>query len=194
MKVLDALAEIEDLKDFRLKNVMMALELDPHQPVLFYRLLMQESREVARAMSEREALRREATNLRNTYDLLEKEKRESLRSLTSTLNAWRRKADIAETDRRWLVERLEERSAERDEALTRLANYERILQSLRVFLLGDSDTAAIYDVLELLRDVYWIAASRKLRGKTPMDLELENNVERVRQFLRLQLAAALGRQ
>jgi len=63
MKTLEALAAVDDLKDFRLKDLMKGLGLDPKKPVLFYRELIKEARDVTGQLHDLQAgLGKEAAN------------------------------------------------------------------------------------------------------------------------------------
>ena len=48
--ILSALAQIEDVQDFRLKDFMAELGLDAKQPAAFYRELIKESREASKLL------------------------------------------------------------------------------------------------------------------------------------------------
>ena len=48
LPILSALAKIKDIQDFRLRDFMSQLGLDPRQPATFYRELLKESRDAMR--------------------------------------------------------------------------------------------------------------------------------------------------
>ncbi len=54
MRIMEALAQIAGAKDFRLKEIMAKVGLDPTQPALFYRGLVREAREVVPLLARRE--------------------------------------------------------------------------------------------------------------------------------------------
>lgn len=54
MKVLSSLAQISDIKDFRLRELMHQLGMDPKQPAIFYRELIKEAREVIKELEEKD--------------------------------------------------------------------------------------------------------------------------------------------
>lgn len=87
--ILEALSRIEDMKDFRLKDFMQRMGLDPRQPVLFYRRLIKEAREAVDA-SAHTTTRISRLELENTG--LKQQIRKD-RAAAQTARQWRSRAE-----------------------------------------------------------------------------------------------------
>lgn len=191
MKILSALASITDVKDFRLREFMSRLGLDPSQPVLFYRPLIIEAREVVKFIAEVSQLRSEAKTLRSEVASVKREKDAAVRTANEQAGAWREKFNQSEqrtTDVQGQITSLQVQLAQSREPV-QFAN--AIVASLRAFLADDYKLEVLNNVFRWVADVHDEAMRRATYGLPPSPVD-DLRTSSVGLFLRNQLRKALA--
>ncbi len=162
MAVLEALARVQDVKDFRLGRLMEDLDLDPRQPVLWYRLLIREAREVMAALQEADRLRTQVAGLQAKAEKVEQEKATLHKQAAAASLAWQAELSSVRADKA----RLEEENRRLAETVYPA---QRRYEGLKEFLRGDKSVETLSRLKDLVREVYLDALNEK-RLATEMEL------------------------
>jgi len=141
LELLRALAEIGDVKDVRVRSLMARVGLD--RPVLFYRRLVQEARQVMGALQEGDRLRSRVAGLQGRGEEVEQEKAELQQEAAAASLAWQAELNAVKADKA----RLEEENRRlADMVYPAQWRYEGVKE----FLSGGKDI----DTLKAMRDLF----------------------------------------
>lgn len=192
MTVLQALARVQDVKDFRLGRLMEDLGLDPRQPALWYRVLIREARQVMVALQEAEALRSRMAVLQVRVERLEQEKANLQKQAAAASLAWQAELSSVRADKAGLEE---ENRRLADMVYPAQWRYE----GLKEFLQGDKSLETLSGLKDLVRDIYLdaldekrLAVEMELYGRqTGVDIRWVRPGERRSEFDRIFLRAVL---
>jgi len=151
VKVLRALAAIRDVKNFRVRTLMVQLGMDPSQPVLLYRLLVKEGRLAVALGDQVRSLEERCRQLEAKCRRIASEKVDAEAQADELLRAAAEKVRSLEAANSVLEERLAGAAQEvaRAQAVAQAAD-EKIAALIR-FLEGSDDlrTLELVDVLAL---------------------------------------------
>ncbi len=154
LTVIRLLAGIEDVKDFRVSEVLRQLGLNPRQPALLHRRLIRECREVEHLLAELDSLRQRLpeaaaecealTQSRNetraSIGVMQAEHDAQLRSLEQALDAHRR--------------RILELEAKLGDAYEAAQRDQRLTSALAAFLAGSLQWKVLREICDLIQDAY----------------------------------------
>lgn len=178
LEILEALAEIGDVGDFRLTEFMRQLGMNPTQPTIFYRRLIMEAREDRAYKKFLDDIidenHKEIAKL-NTDASLKDQEIQSLRARVSKLeNEARHKMESLERERDELV-------ATSSELQDKVWKYDALIQLLK----GEIEPATLKVLSNLFGDAYMDTLSGNIEGRPPPDLDrLDSIRQKLRQDLR----------
>ncbi len=176
-KVLEALAKIGDVADFRVTGFMREIGMDERQPTLLYRKLIPEAREV---MSLINLIEEYATGLENTVSQLKTE----LSSREQEIKALKAKKDNLEGEARHKMESLE---SER-QAASQLQEMAECYEGVKELLKGQMNTKTVGALYRLADSINMEMLLAEVGGQPPPNLD---RLESVKQKLRDDLMEAL---
>ena len=170
LRILSALAKIADVQNFRLRDFMQQLNLDPKQPALFYRELIKEARELVPLVDQ----------LQQRLAVLEKAKSEAT-------------ANMAGQDRQVTVlkARIHDLEAENRQLKSMTSQAEENAtkyKALKEFLKGQVDSDTLQELSNLISDTYMEALEARAGLRPPPD---PSRLSGIRQRLRVDLMEVL---
>lgn len=155
-KILEALAKIQDLQDFRLSALMRQLGMDERQPVLFYRALIKEAREFM-----------------SLVDLLEQSIDHDTKAIAkqrqqiNTLNA---KLSNLETGSQNKIESLEKEKHQSEATISGLKDKAESYDGLKDLVSGKKSTETLVALHHFIEDMYTDRLNERLGMRPPPDL------------------------
>lgn len=173
LKILEALAKIEDVGDFRLREFMPQLGLNPNQPVEFYRALIKAAREIVsfvKLLEETIDSQAKAQAQLGAKDEQIKALGAKLRSLQDGTHL---KSESLEKEKQSLL-------ATTSELQAKVLRYDAIIQ----LLVGELKPHTLKALSDLYFDMYTEALNAVIYGQSPPDPAV---LEKVRQELRQEL-------
>ena len=169
LEILEALAKIEDVGDFRLGDFMRQLDMNPTQPVIFYRRLISEARENESFI---DSLLKQIARLEEAISQLKarlSSKGEEIKRLKARVNQLLNQAHHKGSER----QELEAAASELQED----ANNYNLLKEL---LMGARDTKAVGALSRLFGDLYMQMLYADIGRQPAPD---PGRLEKIRQWL-----------
>jgi hypothetical protein len=182
--VLSALAEIKDIQDFRLRDVMRKLGLDEKQPSTFYRELLKESRDALHLISD----------LQNRLAASEKAK---CQAETKVSSQQRQIADLgAKTSRlqsesQKRINGLESDFHELEDIASRLLKGDKNYEGIKGLLQGRGDIDTLSALCDLASAMYKNALIASISGKHELEAVDLRRLAAIREQLREDLMTVL---
>lgn len=173
--ILNALSKVDSLKDFRLRDFMVRLGLDPKQTVTFYRELIKDAREVMSLFdlleSTIETMAEVETQLKASLSVKD-ERLKDLRTKINNLEAQAQKS----------TETLEQERQQLAAATSELQESAGMYQAIKEFLgKGEVKRTTFKALSDIFWDIYLQALHAQVAGRPPPD---PARLESLRQNLR----------
>ena len=145
--ILSALAQIEDVQDFRLKDFMAKVGLDVKQPAAFYRELIKESREASQLLwNQDEDLRSLEEENSRMEETITKQQREIADLQAQKVHS--------ETEYRQRINELENENQQLRSAVSKLNLGARRYEGIKILLLGRMNVDNLCDLFYAACDLY----------------------------------------
>jgi len=178
LTILSKLAEIRDVQDFRLRDLMSELGLDERQPSTFYRRLLKESRDAIRLIS---YLQNQSNALENALSELETEATTQERqiadlkvNMSSLENKNQQRLKELEKEYQQRIKELESENLQLKATASGLHERARNYEGIRDFMRGRIDIRGLSALYDLISDIYTNALAARRAGipeVEPADLD-----------------------
>jgi len=184
LTLLSALAEIQDIQDFRLRDFMSRLGLDERQPSTFYRELLKESRDAMRLI-------RDLQNRLATSDKAKSQMETKVSSQQQQIADLRTKTSSLENESQQRINELESENRQLKAIASELHEKAENYEGIKGFLKGRMNTdglRALCDVVSAIYEKALVAGIGAKHGLQAADLD---RLAPIRKRLREDLMAVL---
>lgn len=157
LTVLSALAEIQDIQDFRLRDFMSNLGLDERQPSTFYRKLLKESRDAMRLI-------RDLQNRLATLDKAKSQMETKISSQQQQIADLRAKTSSLENENRQRINDIESENHQLKAIASELRRKAENYEGVKDFLKGRLDIDGLGALCDLVSAIYKKALFASIGG------------------------------